>query len=166
NIVHANAAIDLQIASGVEFVEQRAHALNLAGAGLDKFLPAKSWIDRHYQDHVDKRADLTYTLDGRGGVEGHTCFAFQFHNVLHGAVQMKTGLHVDVSNIGPRLDKRCDVAVWVGDHHMHVQGEGGQAAHGGNEQWTKRNVWYKIAVHHIKMNVIGATCFGRLDGLG
>jgi len=102
-------------------VDHTASLGNLAGAGGDITLSAKSWVDGHHEQEIDIGEDFADGHQGRGRVEGDTRPCTRISDGLDGAVEVHTGFHLDGDDVRARACKGLDVPIWMLDHQMHIQ---------------------------------------------
>ena len=81
-------------------------------------------------------------------------------------IVLAVGLLVDGDGVGAGVNEAVGIEVGTREHEVHVEREGdGSAAHL-HEIGTEAKVGHEVAVHDVKMELVGASglaCAGRVE---
>ena len=89
---------------------------------LDEGLTAESGIDAHQKYHFNVAYNVLEHRDGRGGIQSDASLHAGIMNLLYRAVQVVTGVEVNVHHHGAEFGRLLDIALRLHYHVVHVEG--------------------------------------------
>src|ERR1700722_13755069 len=121
DILHLDAAVDLQADVAPAGLDEGPGALDLAQRGLDETLSAEARVDAHDEHQVDLVNHVLERLEGAGRVEGEARLAARRPDQLQRTVDVERGLRVEADEVGAGGGEALDQGVHRGHHQVHVK---------------------------------------------
>ncbi|CAM3226559.1 hypothetical protein DEDE109153_05420 [Deinococcus deserti] len=181
-VLRSHAPVNLNLGRAAQIVQPAAQGPDALEAGRDKLLTAKTRIDTHDQDQVDIGQHGPERFEGRAGIQGDTRFLAQFADLLHCAVQMRGGLHMDRQAVSTSFGKVAQIAFRVLDHQVDVHEQRTGPPGCGQNRQPEADIRHEGAVHHVYMRpvrslnglqflsktgeVAGQEAWSEFDGVG
>jgi hypothetical protein len=165
-VVGGDTPVDLKSGHGSGVVEELAGlAQAMEGSGNEPLSP-EAWIDRHHEDEVEIRNDVTENVHGGGWVDRHAGSDSELANLLHGAVQVRTRFHMNGQDLGPGFSEVLEIPLGCLDHEVDVEEPFGHPRHGSRDGGAQRDVRYEVAIHDIDVDPLGTRGIDRTHIFG
>jgi len=132
----------------------------------DEFLSAEAGIHAHDEDVVDHGQDIDDEVDPGGGIENDAGLHAMLRDVLERAMEMAAGLVMDADPVGSCFGQGGDEFVWVLDHQVAVERQGGGLAEALDDRGAEGNVGDEMAIHDVDMDDGAATELSRGNLVG
>ena len=119
-------------------------------------MPAKAWVDRHQQHHVNTVEGVVEIAERRGRVEDQTGLEAGAARERERSIDVIAGLGVKGNPVGPGFGKGLDQRIHRAHHQMHVhRGLNAGLAQRRKHHGSHRQIWHVVVVHHIEMDHVG-----------
>ena len=125
-------------------------------------MPAPSRIDRHQKHHIEVRINPVQCLQGSCRIQSHTGLGSMIANHLQSILEVFGRFRVNADDICTGFYKSRNMLFRINHHQMSIKNTPLRFTERFHCNSTKSDIWYKIPVHHIKMN---PCCSGLVDTL-
>src|SRR5688572_9459646 len=117
-ILLIDTAINFNQGFGRPLLNQALQIVHFMVGLLDKFLTAKSWVDRHQTDQVNVLNNIFKNRNGRMGIDRYTSLGAQAFDLLNIAMEMAACFSMNGDDLRSRFPKF--LYVQLGSHHHQV----------------------------------------------
>ena len=122
-------------------------------------MPTESGVYGHQQNHIYIMENFLKRRKWSCRIEHDTGLDPLLFYQLDGAIQVRTGFHMNRNYIGAGTGKIFDICVGVVNHQMHIERQVSCFPYGLNNHWPNSDIGDKMSVHHIHMDPVCARLF-------